>query len=90
MTKPELARRMLTTPYDTFLKAVRLVREGNGNLTLQCDVTMKQCSAAHEWVKRYNRINPQASQCAPSSEPPPRYVTDGGTEHGYLITSWKP
>lgn len=127
MTKPELARRMLTVPYSTFLKAIRLVREGNGNLTLQCDVTRKQCNAAHEWVMRYGRINPQPEQCAPSGDADltelatagvkhvavpahsnslyckcreflagpthieaPRYVNDGGTEHGYLITSWNP
>lgn len=70
MTKPELARRMLTIKYADFLNMASHVRAGEGPTMVKGNShTLKQANAAYEWVLRYGIVNPQPDQCAPDDAP---------------------
>lgn len=51
MNKIELQRRLATIEPSILEKAVTMVRQGYGNLTLECDVTVKQSNAVHQHVR---------------------------------------
>lgn len=60
MNKIELQRRLATIAPATLEKAVALVRAGYGNLTLECDVNVKQSNAVHQHVRDLLRAEAEA------------------------------